>query len=71
MIRVRTDLCFSDEDESVARSVYDRANSVLQKAVRIAVGGEETGEVSFIEMHRCHHDEDPPRPCEVIERIEV
>jgi len=69
LYRIRIDLCFNAEETSQA--IFDRAKQVLTKAVRIARQGEPTGESGFIEIHKCYHDEDPPKPCEVIKRIEV
>ncbi len=69
LYRVRIDLCFNAED--ISQAVFDRAKQVLSQAVKIARQGEPTGEISFIEIHKCYHDEDPPKPCEIIKRIEV
>ena len=68
LYRARIDICFDRED--TARTILDRAKSVLSKAVRITRQGEPTGEISFVEIHKCYHDEELPKPCEIIERIE-
>jgi len=69
LYRVRIDLCFNTED--ISQAVYDKAKQVLSKAVKIIRQGEPTGEVSFIEIHKCYHDENEPKPCEIIKRTEV
>ncbi|GAH10642.1 unnamed protein product [marine sediment metagenome] len=69
LYRVRIDLCFDAED--ISQAVFEKAKQVLAKAVKIARQGEPTGEVSFIEIHKCYHDEMPTKPCEIIKRIEV
>ena len=70
LYRVRVDLCFEAEDKPQA--IFDKAESFLASTVKlIGERAVEVGESSFIEIHRCYHDEDPPKPCEVIKRIEV
>lgn len=69
LYRVRIDLCFNAEE--TPQAIFDKAKQVLLKAVKIARQGEPTGEISFIEVHRCFHDEEPTKPCEIIKRIEV
>jgi len=32
--------------------------------------GEPNEQRSFVALERCYHDEEPPRPCEVVERTE-
>lgn len=69
LFRIRLDLAFDKED--IPQAVFDKAKEVLSKAVKIANKDNPMGEVSFIEIHKCFHDEDPPRPCEIIKRIEL
>ena len=69
LYRARIDLCFDRED--TARTILNGAKSVLSEAVRITSQGEPTAEISFVEIHKCYHDEEIPKPCEIIERIEV
>ena len=69
LYRVRIDLAFNTED--ISQAVFDKAKTVLSKAVRITRQGEPTGEINFVEIHKCYHDEESTRPCEIIERIEV
>jgi len=69
LYRARIDLCFDKED--VAQTIIDRAKSRLPEAVRIVRQGEPTGEKSYIEIHKCYHDEPVNKPCEIIERIEI
>jgi len=68
LYRVKLDLAFDKED--IGQAVFDKAKAVLSKAVKTAKSGEE-GEISFIEIHKCYHDEELPKPCEIMERIEV
>ena len=69
LYRVRLDLAFNTED--IPQAVFDKAKQVLAKAVKIASTDNPTGELSFIEVHRCYHDESPAKPCEVIKRVEL
>jgi len=68
LYRVRIDLCF--DKENIGKAVIDKAKTVLSKAKKLAVGGDE-GESSYIEIHKCYHDEANPKPCEMMERIEI
>ena len=69
LYRARIDLCF--DKEATAQTIIDGAKSALSEAVMVARQDEPTGEISFIEIHKCYHDEEPTKPCEIIERIEV
>lgn len=69
LYRVRLDLCF--DGEALADGVYEKAKTILSKAINIAHPGEIGSEVSYIEVHKCYHDETPTKPCEIIKRIEV
>jgi len=69
LYRVRIDLAFNTED--ISQAVFDKAKTVLSKAVKIARQSEPTDEISFVEIHKCYHDEENPKPCEIMERIEV
>ena len=69
LYRLRVDLCFNEEVS--ANGVFEKAKAILGKAVKIAVKGDGLPEVSFIEVHKCYHDEDPRKPCEIIKRVEV
>jgi len=70
LYRVRIDLAFNTED--ISQAVFDKAKAVLSKAKKIARPSDpDSGETSFIEIHKCYHDEENPKPCEIIERIEV
>jgi len=69
LYRARIDLCFDKED--TARTILDGAKSVLSEAAKITRQYELIDEVSFVEIHKCYHDEELPKPCEIIERIEV
>lgn len=69
LYRVRIDLAFDAED--IPQAIFGKAKSILPKAVKIASRDNPTGEVSFIEIHKCYRDETPTKPCEIIKRIEV
>ena len=69
LYRVRIDLAFSDKVDP--DKIFGEAEKLFGKAVKIAQKEEPTGEVSFIEIHKCYHDEDLVNPCEIIKRIEV
>lgn len=69
LYRVRIDLSFATEEE--AEGIYKKAETLLNKAIKIAGKDEETGESSYVELHKCYHDETPTKPCEIILRIEV
>lgn len=69
LYRVRIDIAFDTED--ISRDVFDKAKAVLSKAKKIVSTDNPEGEVSFIEIHKCYHDQTPSLPCEIIERIEL
>lgn len=69
LYRIRLDLAFDRED--ISQAIFDKAKQVLAKAVKIANKDNPMGEVSFIEIHKCYHDEDPSKPCEIIKRVEL
>lgn len=69
LYRIRLDLAF--DKENISQAVFDKAKEVLSKAVKIANQDNPMGEVSYIEIHKCYHDETPSKPCEIIKRIEV
>jgi len=67
LYRVRINLCFDEED--IADGVYEKARSILNKAKKLANGNE--FEETFIEIHKCYHDESVNKPCEIIKRIDI
>ena len=69
LYRIRLDLAFDAED--IPQAVFDKAKQVLAKAVKITSRDSPQGEVSFIEIHKCYHDESPAKPCEIIKRVEL
>jgi len=64
--RVRLDLSFANEAD--AQSLMAYAKNLSDKAVSINEG-EVNEEISYIDIHRCRHDEG--LPCEKPERIEI
>lgn len=60
---------FLDPDKiDDAKKIYQfiKQHRALFKTIRKGLANEER---SFIRIEKCYHDEDPPRPCEVIEEI--
>lgn len=69
LYRFRADVAFDAED--LPQAVFEQAKQVLSRARKIVSLDNPEGEVSFIEIHRCYHDETPSKPCEIIKRIEL
>lgn len=62
--RVRADLAFTEEDEA-----YDFAHDceiVLEKASIINQGAQNE-ERGYFQLEKCYHDEDPAKPCELLD----
>jgi len=57
MIRVMLSLYFDDEEK--AREALGKFLKKIKKRFEL--------DDSIVSLHRCYHDETPPRPCEVIE----
>lgn len=64
--RIKIDLSF--EKESDSRKLLDFARTLMPKAVSFK-DTRAGGEVSYIDLHLCGHDEG--KPCEKIERKEL
>lgn len=66
--RIRVDLAFTDEDP--INDIKDKVKDHLDNAIVINAGqpNEERG---FITLEECYHDEDPNKPCKVIENWQV
>jgi hypothetical protein len=69
LYRIRLDIAFDNED--VPQTIYSQAEQALSEATKIVSKDNTVDEVSFIEIHKCYHDEDTNKPCEVIRRIEL
>jgi len=65
--RVRADVILSDE--SRARRLFNYVKGFARKAETIREG-EPAEEKSWAMLELCRHDEEPPGPCEEIERVE-
>jgi len=65
--RVRADVILSDE--GVARGLYQHIAAAVKEAETIRPG-EPAEERSWADLELCRHDEEPPGPCEEIERVE-
>jgi len=65
--RVRADVILSDE--GIARGLYQHIAAAVKDAETIRPG-EPAEEKSYAALEQCRHDEEPPGPCEEIERAE-
>jgi len=65
--RVRADVILSDE--GIARGLYQHIAAAVKDAETIRPG-ELAEEKSSAVLELCRHDEEPPGPCEEIERVE-
>lgn len=61
--RVTANLPFTDEDE--ANDFYHDCQVAIPKADTINPG-QPNEEQGYIKLVKCHHDEDPNQPCELI-----
>lgn len=66
--RVRTDLSF--DKESDARDFMEDSKIKANKAVSVNEGNINE-EISYCDIEKCYHDENPTKPCEKIERVEI
>lgn len=64
--RVRFDLAF--ENEKTARKVWKAVREAKDKAVVIKPGKPEE-ERPHGDIHECHHDQTPSKPCKIIEEF--
>jgi len=65
--RVRADIILSDERR--ARRLFEAVEEYMHWAETIRPG-EPAEERSYAMLEQCRHDEEPPGPCEEIERVE-
>lgn len=63
--RIKIDLMFEDplQADNVWKAIKTQAASVKLKNM--------VNEKSFIQYEECHHDELPPKPCVILQRIEA
>jgi len=66
-LRIRADVILSDE--GIARGLYQHIAAAVREAETIRPG-EPAEEKSYAALELCRHDEEPPGPCEEIERVE-
>jgi len=66
--RVRLDLSFNEETD--AQALMDYARGLASKAVNTNEG-KDNEEISFIEKHKCYHDEGKECPRESKVRLEL
>ncbi len=70
LYRVKLDLPFISLKD--AQALVTQAKLALPKVTKMpVVGNNLSAEASFIEIHKCYHDEILSKPCEIIERIEL
>jgi len=65
--RVRADIILDDESE--AMGIFASLKGERDRFVTIRKG-EPDEERSRVSIEKCYHDEDPTKPCEIIEIIE-
>jgi hypothetical protein len=65
-MKYRAWISFIADDEETARTVFNAAKG-LRSRMRTVRKGEPAEERSFIILEKHYHDEDPSKPCEVIE----
>ena len=65
--RVRLDLILDNDKLALANTIYNQLFTQLKDNARVITL---TDEKSFLELEECHHDESPPQPCQILERIE-
>jgi len=65
--RVRADVILADERR--ARRLFEAVEEYMRWAETIRPG-ELAEEKSWAMLEQCRHDEEPPGPCEEIERVE-
>ena len=54
------------DTEAEARALFAQKKLAASKAkIEVDIGGIERH--PFAHIHKCYHDETPPRPCEIIE----
>lgn len=66
--RIRVDLAFPDDINP--KAILAHAKSLMVGAV-IINPGQPNEERGYITLEKCYHDEDPTKPCEVIENWQV
>lgn len=64
--RIILDLAYSSDTNP--KSIMAHAKTLFKDAQTINPG-QPTQEVGFIQLQKCYHDENPFKPCEVIESI--
>lgn len=68
-IRIMLDLIFDITDQTTVENLWSALKILMPKFKTIG-GIDGFGlEKSTITIHRCHHDEVPPLPCEVVKKI--
>jgi len=65
--RIGLDLIFEKEEDAMEAFNFLKERRNLFLTIN---KGKPNEEHSILEIHKCYHDEEVPKPCEIIERIE-
>jgi len=65
--RIRLDLILEKEEDAMEAFEYLKRRRKLFLTIN---KGKPNEKKSLLQIHRCYHDEEPPKPCKIIERIE-
>jgi len=65
--RVRADIIVSDKGEVM--SIFDFLE-VKKGSFETINKGKPNEERSRVSVEKCYHDEEPPKPCEILETVE-
>ena len=60
-MKYRIVLALAFDDENEALDAWDKVKDAWDKANQL--------DSDYANIHRCYHDEDPTKPCEVIEEL--
>lgn len=67
--RIDITLFFEPKNQHHRKSLHGQIKGLLKHATNINTG-KPNEERCFTQIHRCYHDEDPTRSCELEERTE-
>jgi len=65
--RIRADIILNDEGEAMGIFASLKGKKELFVTIR---KGEPSEERSRVSIEKCYHDEEPSKPCEIIETVE-
>ena len=64
-MKYRLDVCVFSAKEKVIKDLYD-AIADSSGELETVNKGKHNEEKSRVRMHKCYHDETPPKPCELM-----